>query len=118
MLRHFRPQGSLSGTLGGFRIEGLLTGACTSKQIREENPSEKLLIEVLEYRLPWVGAPSRVLVSALACHNCGGCLQKDFYVQPDGPDAGIFQVQSDHFVEARTAASFYLPKTSNPRFDL
>src|SRR5260221_9730038 len=46
-----------------------------------------------------------------AGNHCAGRLQKDLKIQPDGPSGSVFQVQTNHLIEAGPATSFALPQT-------
>src|SRR5208283_3946533 len=57
-------------------------------------------------------------VRAVSREHCPWSPQKNFQVQPERPGPGILQVQANHIVKLRAAASLHLPQSGDPWLDL
>src|SRR5277367_816577 len=49
--------------------------------------------------------------------HCSGSPCKNFQIQPQRPRTGIFQIQADHLVKSRAAATFNLPQSGDARLN-
>jgi hypothetical protein len=57
-------------------------------------------------------------IAPLSANHYPWSFDKDFEVEPEGPFADVFEVQTDHIIESALASPFYLPQAGNAWFDL
>src|SRR3954463_11681779 len=61
------------------------------------------------------GGARRKLAGAAARENSLGRLHKNLYVNTYGPILRVLEIQADHLVEGRSAATVNLPQAGDPR---